>query len=131
MVAGMTARAAYRGYVQDGKRSSRVTRLHVIREVEPWESLPGPRFWCGQSAWPHRKSVPVILDPAPMFPPAGLKWCPACIGHLAERLGLLDDVAGEVVSYDPGLTDLHAEKWWELVGTQRELRRNRLLSGEQ
>jgi len=127
MVAGMTARAAYRGYVQDGKRSSRVTRLHILRD----DSHDRRQFWCGQSAWPHQRSVPVILDPAPLHPPAGLRWCPACVGHLAERLGLLDDVAGEVVSYDPGLTDLHAEKWWELVGTQREVRRNRLLSGEQ
>lgn len=131
-VAGSVAvsiRAGYRGYVQGGKRSSRVTRLHIVRDLKPWENLPGPRYWCGQSAWPHHRSEPVILDPAPLSPPAGLSWCPSCIGHLAEHLGLLDDVAGEVVSYDPGLLDLREAKWWDFVAAQREVRRELLARG--
>ena len=85
------ARAVYRGYWQGGKRSARVTRLHVIREHgkrHPWTET-----WCGQSAQQHTNSEPVIFDPMPAVPPEGLSWCPQCIGHLAEQLGVLGDVA--------------------------------------
>lgn len=83
------ARAVYRNYWHGGKRSARVTRLHIIRE----DDRRWIRTWCGQSATSHTNSEPVIIDPMPAVPPDGLAWCPACIGHLAEVLGLLGDVA--------------------------------------
>lgn len=92
------ARAVYRGYWQGGKRSARVTRLHIIREdgKHSW-----PEMHCGQSATPHRNSEPVIFDPMPAEPPEGLKWCPQCIGHLAEQLGLLGEMASMLAAHDP------------------------------
>jgi hypothetical protein len=91
------ARAVYRGYWQGGKRSARVTRLHIVREdkerrswVPEWS---GAQTLCGQSATQHRHSDPVIIDPMPAEPPEGLSWCPMCIGHLAEQLGVLGEVA--------------------------------------
>jgi hypothetical protein len=101
------ARAVYRGYHQRGKRSARVTRLHIIRETPvarhrpEWHSLreqPAEQTWCGQFATPHTNSEPVIFDPMPEKPPEGLSWCPACIGHLAEELGLLGEVAARLAA---------------------------------
>jgi hypothetical protein len=54
----------------------------------------GDQTWCGQLATPHKNSEPVILDPMPAVPPEGLAWCPQCIGHLAEEMGRLSEVAG-------------------------------------
>lgn len=103
----MTARAVYRGYWQGGKRSARVTRLHIIRDTpvaahrdawRPHRPPPAEQTWCGQSATPHKNSGPVIFDPMPEKPPEGLKWCPQCIGHLAEQLGVLGDVAARLAA---------------------------------
>jgi hypothetical protein len=77
------ARAFHRGYVQDGRRAQQVTRLHIIREDGKWAGKQG---LCGTSAARHQKSEP----------PSGLRWCPACVGQLAERLGVLDRFAGEL-----------------------------------
>jgi hypothetical protein len=107
------ARAVYRGYWHGGKRSARVTRLHVIRDTpvaghrpayQPFHRSPGIQTWCGQSAGRHTNSEPVIIDPIPDAPPHGLAWCPQCIGHLAERYGLLGEVAASLVAYDPALS---------------------------
>ena len=96
------ARAVYRGYWQGGKRSARVTRLHIIRDTpvaahssayRPFHQPSAVQTWCGQSATRHQHSEPVIIDPMPSSPPEGLKWCPACVGHLAELLGVLGEVA--------------------------------------
>jgi hypothetical protein len=103
------ARAVYRGYWQGGKRSARVTRLHIIREApvaahrsayRPFHERPSEQTWCGQFATPHKNSEPVIFDPMPEKPPEGLAWCPTCIGHLAEVLGLLDEVAARLAARD-------------------------------
>jgi hypothetical protein len=88
------ARAVYRGYWQGGKRSARVTRLHIIREDPPGQVRM--QTWCGQGAGLHRNSEPVIFDPMPASTPEGLKWCPQCVGHLAELLGVLDEVAAKL-----------------------------------
>jgi hypothetical protein len=94
------ARAVYRGYWQGGRRSARVTRLHVIREDSPGRVRV--QTWCGQGAGTHRNSEPVIFDPMPAAPPEGLKWCPQCIGHLAEQCGVLGDVAARLAAREPG-----------------------------
>jgi hypothetical protein len=83
-------RAVYRGYWKDGRRSARVTRLHIIRETG---KRPGTQTWCGQGAGLHTNSEPVVLDPMPAVPPDGLSWCPICIGHLAEQTKRMDEVA--------------------------------------
>jgi hypothetical protein len=102
------ARAVYRGYWQGGKRSARVTRLHIIRDTpvaahrtayRPHRQPPAEQTWCGQFATPHKNSEPVIFDPMPSSPPEGLSWCPACIGHLAEVCGVLDDVAARLAGH--------------------------------
>jgi len=81
-------RAFYRGY-----QSSRVTRLHLMREDG---KFPGRQGLCGVSGWAARRSDPIILDPMPVVPPAGLSWCPACVGRLAERRGVLAGWAAEL-----------------------------------
>jgi len=104
------ARAVYRGYWQGGKRSAKVTRLHIIRDkpareysVRRLQPRPRTETWCGQGAATHQHSEPVIFDPMPAKPPEGLEWCPKCIGHLAEWYGLLDEVAAKLAGHDPGL----------------------------
>lgn len=101
------ARAVYRGYWHGGKRSARVTRLHIIRETpvrthrsdyRPFHKPPSEQTWCGQFATPHTNSEPVIFDPMPAEPPEGLSWCPQCIGHLAEELGMLGGVARQLAA---------------------------------
>jgi len=108
-VALVMPRAVYRGYRDDGKRSALVTRLHIIRETpvaahrsvyRPFHDRPAEQTWCGQSATRHQHSEPVVIDPMPSSPPEGLKWCPACIGHLAELLGLLDEVGAKLAARD-------------------------------
>ena len=113
------ARAMYRGYYEGSRRAGQVGRLHVIRDKGPagWED--GKQAWCGQAAWKCENSPPVILDPIPSRPPDGLRWCPACIGHLAERYGLLDEVAASVAAYDPGLS----ESYWNAREAEYEAAR--------
>lgn len=86
-------RAVHSGYVDGGTRAGRVRRCHIIREDG---QFPGRSCLCGANAWPVTRSTPVIIDPMPFVPPAGLTWCPACIGHLAEKLDLLNRVAGRL-----------------------------------
>jgi hypothetical protein len=81
-------RAFYRSYP-----SPRVTRLHIMREDG---KFPGRSALCGVHGWGVRRSEPIVLDPMPVCPPAGLSWCPLCVGRLAERAGLLDRVAAEL-----------------------------------
>lgn len=122
-------RAVYHDYVAGARRGGQVRRLHIIREHGPAGWDPGKQTLCGQHAWAVTRSDPVIIDPAPARPPEGLRWCPKCIGHLAEVLGLLDDIAGEVTAYDPGLADLGVQRWWDFVDQQREVRRAALREG--
>jgi len=82
------ARAFYRSY-----RSARVTRLHIMREDG---KFPGRSAECGVHGWGVRRSEPVVLDPMPSVPPAGLSWCPGCVGRLAERRGVLAGWAAEL-----------------------------------
>ena len=58
---------------------------------------------CGQSARRHTSSDPMVINPMPSCPPDGLAWCPVCVGHLAEVLGLLGEVAASLAAYDPAL----------------------------
>lgn len=81
-------RAFYRGY-----QSARTTRLHIMREDG---KFPGRSALCGVHGWGVRRSEPVVLDPMPAQPPAGLSWCPACVGRLAERAGVLAGWAAEL-----------------------------------
>lgn len=114
------ARAVYRGYWQGGKRSARVTRLHVIRETpvrghrsvyRPFHEPAAMQTWCGQSAQQHTNSEPVVFDPMPSSPPEGLRWCPACIGHLAEVYGLLGVIAESLAGFDPDMPDDVEARW--------------------
>jgi hypothetical protein len=103
-VSARAPRAVYHDYVTGARRGGQVRRLHIVREDGPrgWE--PGKQTLCGQHAWAVTRSQPRIIDPIPARPPDGLRWCPKCIGHLAEVLGLLDDIAGEIAGYDPALS---------------------------
>lgn len=69
-----------------------VGRVHVIREEGPkgWE--PGERAMCGQATWTYGSSSPLVRD-TPHELPAGLAWCPRCLGLLAERLERLGELA--------------------------------------
>lgn len=120
-------RAIYRSYYEGSKRTGQVRRLHVIRETATPSHEPGNSTLCGQHAWPVTHSEPVIICPLPERPPAALTWCPKCIGLLAERLGLLGEIAASLAAYDPTLTDLHEQRQYEYIKAQREVRRERLL----
>ncbi len=127
------AKAVYRNYTPGGTRGKQVRRLHVLRETPVRDyshQRDYPQTWCGQGAGRHHDSDPVIISPMPQQPPEGLSWCPKCIGLLAEYYGLIGEVAASLAAYDPGLTDLHAERLWENQEAQRDVRRTRLLGAE-
>lgn len=89
----MKVRAFYRSYVHNHRRGGQVLRLHIMREDG---QFGGRQAECGTHGWGVTKSEPVILDPMPAVPPAGLSWCPACVGKLAARAGRLDGWAAEL-----------------------------------
>jgi hypothetical protein len=89
--------------------------LHIIRGEET--------AWCGKSSAMHRTSEPQVIDPMPASAPEGMLWCPACIGYLAARCGLLDEVAESLAGYDPDL-------WCDPYRAERERRRAVLLAGQ-
>ena len=84
------ARAFYRSYVHGQRRASQVTRFHIVREDGKWA---GRQALCGTHFWGVTGSEPVVFDPMPPEPPEGLRWCPMCVGHLADRLGNLNALA--------------------------------------
>ncbi|MGW0920166.1 hypothetical protein ACWD3J_14250 [Streptomyces sp. NPDC002755] len=84
-------RAFYRGYsTATGRRAKQVRRLHVMREDG---NFAGKQGMCGAPGWGVTQSPPVILEPLPAEPPAGLSWCSPCIGHAAHLVGQLETVA--------------------------------------
>jgi hypothetical protein len=89
-------RAFYPGYnSRSGRRANQVRRLHIMREDGP---LPGAQAECGMHGHDVTHSPTVILDPAPATPPAGLAWCPKCVGLAAARTGLLDQWAAQLAT---------------------------------
>lgn len=81
------SKAFYRALdIGEGKRGDRVTRLHIVREDG---RRPGTGGYCSSTIGLHRGSRAVIIEPMPVTPPAGLKWCPTCVGQHAEREGQL------------------------------------------
>ncbi|MER8042564.1 hypothetical protein [Streptomyces sp. NPDC094032] len=89
-------RAFYRGYsARTGRRAAQVRRLHIMREDGP---MPGRQGECGTAGWDVTQSPAVILDPASPSPPAGLSWCPRCVGLAAARTGLLDQWAAQLAA---------------------------------
>lgn len=93
VVAEVRLRAFYRGYA-----GAQTTRLHVERDTpvrrysSTAQSPKWPESWCGVTASPTRQSQTIYVDPLPTHPPDGLEWCAKCLGHLAERLGMLGEV---------------------------------------
>lgn len=87
------ARAIHSGYYDGRERAGQVRRLHIVREEG---QFAGRRSLCGQAAYKVTNSTPAVLDPMPERPPDGLTWCPKCVGHLAERLGMLPVVAADL-----------------------------------
>ncbi len=87
-------RAYHSGYTP-GRRAGQVQRLHIIREDG---KFPGRQGLCGQPAWTTTKAPVVIVDPMPAVPPEGLRWCPLCIGHLADRCGRIEEVAATLAA---------------------------------
>lgn len=85
------------GYYTGGARAGQVRKVHLI---PPDGTFPGrtvPAAACGQTWWDvtnaDRERVPTDQ---PL--PAGLVWCPRCMGVAAERLGLIDQVAALVLA---------------------------------
>lgn len=84
-------RAFYRGYnAATGRRAKQVRRLHVVREDG---KFAGKQGLCGAPGWGVTQSPPIVIDPLPSSPPAGLDWCRACVGHAAALVGQLDAFA--------------------------------------
>lgn len=83
-------------------RNGAVARLHILREAprrasyrareqfRPPEAQVG---WCGTGAWGHRHDI----TPLPTKPPAGLRWCGACVGRYADHTGQLADLAAQLM----------------------------------
>lgn len=82
-------------------RQGTVPRLHILREaprrtsyraqqMRPPEATVG---WCGTSAWGHRHDI----TPLPGEPPAGLRWCGACVGRYADHIGQLAALAAQLI----------------------------------
>ncbi|MEU4986603.1 hypothetical protein [Streptomyces sp. NPDC021969] len=89
-------RAFYRGYsALTGRRAAQVRRLHIMREDGP---MPGRQAECGTHGHDVTHSPTVIIEPAPETPPAGLAWCPRCVGLAAARTGLLDQWAAQLAA---------------------------------
>lgn len=88
------ARAFYRSYVHNQRRAGQVTRFHIVREDGKWANR---QALCGIHFWGVTHSEPVVFDPMPAEPPEGLRWCPMCVGRLAEQLGNLDLLVRELV----------------------------------
>lgn len=93
------SRGFYRSYPGPDKRSARITRFHVVREDGRWAGQVG---YCGQRATDSRtqpgyQSRAVIVDPLPLTPPAGLTWCPPCLGWLVAVRGRTHTVAAIAV----------------------------------
>jgi hypothetical protein len=91
-------RAFYRGYsAATGRRATQVRNLHVMREDG---KFAGKQGLCGAPGWGVTHSPPVIVDPMPSEPPAGLMWCRACIGHAAHLVGQLEAFARIIAALD-------------------------------
>lgn len=88
-------RAFHSGYYEGSGRSDRVKRLHIMREDG---SFPGRSALCGTNGWNCQRAPRVIDDPMPATPPAGLAWCPACVGKAAEKVGLIDAFAAQIAA---------------------------------
>ncbi|WP_258563018.1 hypothetical protein [Streptomyces phytophilus] len=87
-------RAFYRGYhAATGRRAQQVRRLHIMREDG---KFAGKQGLCGAPGWGVTHSPPVVIDPMPEEPPAGLDWCRACVGHASALAGRLDAHAAEI-----------------------------------
>lgn len=76
-------RGFYRGYVEGGRRSNNVKRLHVMREDGKFGGRSG---WCGIHGWNVTKSTTRIVEPLPFVPPDGLTWCGSCVLRLARAV---------------------------------------------
>lgn len=91
----MAIRAYHSGYTP-ARRAGQVRRIHIIREDG---KFPGHLTMCGQPAWSAKNAPAVIINPMPPTPPTGLRWCPSCVGHLAERVGQLNNVAATLANH--------------------------------
>ncbi|MFB6512074.1 hypothetical protein ACFCW4_02765 [Streptomyces virginiae] len=92
-------RAFYKGYsAATGRRAQQVRNLHVMREDGRFAGRQG---LCGTPGWGVTHSPPIVIDPMPAEPPAGLVWCRSCVGHAASLVGQLNAVARAVASADP------------------------------
>lgn len=100
-------RAFYRSYHEgSGRRAGQVKRLHILREAPVPDqrrsfAKPETQAECYTSAWQGQNSEPVFLDPMPRVPPAGLRWCAHCLGRLADRLGVLNEVGALLAKQQP------------------------------
>ncbi len=81
-----SARGYHSAYGTPQRRAAQVRRLHIVNDAG---MNPGRQTFCGQIASSTFKGAAVILDPLPSTPPAGLTWCPTCVGRLAEQSGFL------------------------------------------
>lgn len=101
-VAGV--RAYYRGYQRVG-----VARVHIMRETPIAGRSYGrsradmPQAWCGTYATAVTNSpiVPVEVTSG-MTLPAGLAWCPSCVGKAAAHAGLIPQVVDLIASAGGG-----------------------------
>jgi hypothetical protein len=69
----------------------------LIHAVNP--DKPEATAECGVRTHPNRAGAWPTVDPSNVAP--GLRWCPACLGHLAERKGRLSRVISIVVHDAP------------------------------
>lgn len=82
----------------DDLRRTRIRFLHVLAEDGPHAR---EQTLCRQPMVDTRATYAMLLDPMPVAPPAGLAWCPPCIGALAARRGVLADIAASLAQSLP------------------------------
>ncbi len=75
------------------RRAGQVRRAHLIPPAGAFPGRGAPSAACGQPWWgtANAANEPVPLS-GPL--PAGITWCPKCLGVTADALGLADRVAG-------------------------------------
>ncbi len=79
------------------RRAGQVRRAHLIPPIGAFPNRGAPTAACGQPWWGTAKTgnEPVPLG-GPL--PAGITWCPKCLGVTADALGLAHRVAAMIAA---------------------------------
>ena len=83
-------------YYGGHRRAGQVHRVHLIPPDGTFPRRGAPSAACGTSWW-ECTNAPIDQVPFGQPLPAGLTWCPKCVGVAADQFGLTDRVVALVV----------------------------------